>query len=278
MLFELVQFSQLKHIVKWLVHVAIGVLADRVNRLKRAEHYPVPITARVKVKTQFPLKKLCGHPLELTHSFCKNTNMPRPEATPEQKTEVRRILRKCAAEIYNREGQAGLSVRAIAKEAKVSVGTIYTYFGSLQGLMESLWSGPVERVADELGSISKQIKDPVERIRSLMQVYLKFANDNAEMYRGVFLYVRPVERPRNELEPAEKAVFPALLEAAISDGQAQKKIKACDAADLAMMLWGSLHGCLALPNNFGRLEFRNPDKVSEGVIDVLVSALVVKAA
>lgn len=200
--------------------------------------------------------------------------MPRPEATPEQKAEVRSKLRKSAAAVYNREGQTGLSVRAIAKEAEVSVGTIYTYFGSLQGLMESLWSGPVARVGDELNAVSEQTADPVQRVRVLMQTYLKFAKENAEIYRGVFLYVRPLERPPHEREPAEQAVFPALLTAAIEDGQAQGEIRDGNAADYAMMLWGSLHGCLALPNNFGRLEFRHPDKVSEGVIDVLMSALV----
>lgn len=201
--------------------------------------------------------------------------MPRPEATPEQKEEGRREIRKAAAAVYHREGQAGISVRAIAKEANVSVGTIYTYFGNLQGLMESLWAGPVRRSGEQLETVSLQTTDPLERLRALMLTYLQFARDNAEIYRGVFLFVRPLNKPSDKREPAEEAIFPALLTAAIQDGQAKRLIKDGDAADYAMMLWGGLHGCLALPNNFGRLEFANPDKVTEGVIEVLLSALVV---
>ena len=200
--------------------------------------------------------------------------MPRPEATPEQKAEARREIRKAAAAIYNSEGLGGISVRAIAKEAGVSVGTIYTYFGSLQGLMESLWKGPVDRLGDELRAVADRTEDPVERVHSLLQTYLKFAKDNPNIYRGVFLYVRPLNKPSPIREPAENALLPTLLKAAILEGQTQARFKAGDAGDYAMMLWGSLHGCLALPNNFGRLEFQKPNEVSDGIIDVVLSALV----
>lgn len=202
--------------------------------------------------------------------------MPRPETTPEQKEEVRRDIRNAAKALYNREGQASLSVRAIAKEAGVSVGTIYTYFGSLQGLTESLWNAPVDRLAKQLESIASETEDPVERIRSLMAAYREFARDNDRIYRNVFLFVRPIEKPSPIIEPAEDAILPALLTSAIAEGQDKGRIRPGKAEDLAMMLWGSLHGCLALPHNFGRLEFRNPDVVADGVIENFLSGLVVE--
>ena len=87
--------------------------------------------------------------------------MPRTQATPEQKEEARRANRQAAADVYNSAGIAGVSVRAIAKKAGVSVGTIYTYFGSLQGLMESLWSGPVQRYIEQVGAIAEAHQDRV---------------------------------------------------------------------------------------------------------------------
>ena len=204
--------------------------------------------------------------------------MPRPETTPEQKEETRREIRKAATALYTREGQAGLSVRAIAKEAGVSVGTIYTYFGSVQGLLESLWSGPVERLTVELRLLADKTEDPIERIRALMAAYLQFAKDNPRIYHNVFLFVRPLGKPSPVREPAEDAVLPALLTSAIKEAQGQGRIKSGKAADYAMMLWGSLHGCLALPSNFGRLEFPNPGEVSEQVVDVFMTALIVDPA
>lgn len=201
--------------------------------------------------------------------------MPRPETTPEQKAEVRQDIRRAASALYNREGQAGFSVRAIAKEAGVSVGTIYTYFGNIQGLLESLWNEPVDRFSKQLEQVAERTADPVARIRALMDVYLQFATDYPELYRNVFLYVRPLEKPSPIRTPAEDAVLPALLTQAIIDGQGQGRIRDGDASDYSMMLWGGLHGCLALPNNFGRLIFSNPDEVAESVIDLLLDALTV---
>ena len=201
--------------------------------------------------------------------------MPRPELTPEKKAEIRRNIRAAAAAVYSREGIAGLSVRMVAKEAGVSVGTIYSHFGSGQALMESLWSGPVERLEEQLRSIAQQVENPVQRIRDLMDAYLQFAIANPSIYHNVFLFVRPMDKPAPNRTPAEEAALPDLVAAAIEAGQQQGLIKSGDATDYAMMLWGSLHGCLALPRNFGRLEFPNPDRVSERVIDVMLSALIV---
>ncbi|MEL6323723.1 MAG: TetR-like C-terminal domain-containing protein [Pseudomonadota bacterium] len=75
-------------------------------------------------------------------------------------------------------------------------------------------------------------------------------------------------------EPAEEAVFPALLIDAIRQGQAEGRIKEGDPYTLAMILWGSLHGCLALPHNFGRQVFENPDEIADTAVDTLMSAVI----
>ena len=188
---------------------------------------------------------------------------------------MRREIRDAAKALYDREGQGSLSARAVAKEAGVSVGTIYTYFGSLQGLTESLWNGPVDALLKQLQTIADETQDPVERIRRLMGAYRQFAKDNERIYRNVFLYVRPLEKPSPIIEPAEDAVLPALLTIAIKAGQDQGRLRPGNPEDLAMMLWGSLHGCLALQHNFGRLEFRNPDEVADDVIETFLSGLIV---
>lgn len=200
--------------------------------------------------------------------------MPRPLATAEQKDEARQRIRKAAAEIYNQEGQSGVSARSIAKHAGVSVGTIYTYFGSLRGLMETLWTGPVTRLEQDLKDVAQATLDPLDRIRALLKTYVKFARDNSEIYRGVFLFVRPLSMPKDEGRPsALTAALPALLSRAITEGQAAGTLKAGNAEDSALMLWGALHGCLALPLNFGRLEFERMDAVISALIETAISGL-----
>lgn len=199
--------------------------------------------------------------------------MPRTQATPEQKEEARRVIRQAAADVYNSVGIGGVSVRAIAKKAGVSVGTIYTYFGSLQGLMESLWSGPVQRYIDQLSSIAEAHEDPVKRIEALMRSYVEFARENVEIYRGVFLFVRPLGQAIKDKTPAEEAVFSSLVIAAIKDGQKRGQITAGDPTEITMMIWGSLHGCIALPHNFGRSDFGDTAPILERLIDTTIASI-----
>lgn len=201
------------------------------------------------------------------------SNMARTQATPEQKEEVRRVIRRAAADIYNSGGQNAISVRAIAEKAGVSVGTVYTYFGSLRGLIESLWTGPVERADETLRSVAASVANPTERLRALMMAYLNFSRSNLDIYRGVFLFVRPFDKIESDRRSATEATFPALLKQALEDGQSQAEFKPGDPAELAMVLWGGLHGCIALPNNFGTLEFPDPDRVCERMIDLLVGSV-----
>lgn len=200
-------------------------------------------------------------------------NMARTQATPEQKEEVRRVIRRAAADIYNSGGQNAISVRAIAQKAGVSVGTVYTYFGSLRGLVESLWTGPVERADETLRSVAASVANPTERLRALMMAYVNFSRENLDIYRGVFLFVRPLDKIESDRKPAAEATFPALLQQAIEDGQSQGVFKSGDPAELAMVLWGGLHGCIALPNNFGTLQFSDPDGVCERMVDLMVGSI-----
>ncbi|MEO1020442.1 MAG: TetR/AcrR family transcriptional regulator [Pseudomonadota bacterium] len=186
---------------------------------------------------------------------------------------MRHTIRQAAADLYNNEGPGGVSIRSIAKEAGVSVGTIYTYFGSLQGLMESLWSGSVIRYAEELYGVAQSIEDPLERIRKLMHSYIDFACSNPEIYRGVFLYVRPLKDEVSDKSPAESAVFASLVIQAIKDGQASKVIKSLDPQNMAIMIWAGLHGCIALPNNFSRMQFGDTKEVLNLFVEQTVDGL-----
>ncbi|MEO1015489.1 MAG: TetR/AcrR family transcriptional regulator [Pseudomonadota bacterium] len=196
--------------------------------------------------------------------------MARPKATPEQRTEIRRGIQRAAAEIYRADGISAISARAVAKKAGVSVGTIYAYFGDLPGLMQSLWTGRVERQNDLFKAVAAEHSDPVERLRALMVSYLRFGVENPDLYRGVFLFVRPESLDRGDTTPFTSFVFPALLIEAIGEGQAADRLVERDPAELAQTLWSALHGCLALPANLDRLGFASAEEMTAPMVDALL--------
>lgn len=60
-------------------------------------------------------------------------------------------IRAAATAALERDGLSGLSMRAVAEGAQVSVGTVYTYFASKEELYAVLYAERLEQFADEVG-------------------------------------------------------------------------------------------------------------------------------
>lgn len=203
--------------------------------------------------------------------------MPRKPATEEQKQAARRRLQKAAAALYAEVGATGVSARAIAQGAGVSVGTIYTYFGSLQGLMQSLWMQPVEAINARLTELAASIPEPGARLRALLQAYVGVARDQPELYRGAFLFVRPRSLPTPEREPLDTAPFPRLLITAVRDGQACGVVRPGDPVRLAQLAWSAVHGAIGLPVNFDRLAFQDTTALEDDAVELALRGLLAGA-
>ncbi|MDH4386657.1 MAG: TetR/AcrR family transcriptional regulator [Caulobacter sp.] len=199
--------------------------------------------------------------------------MPRKPATEEQKQAARRRLQKAASGLYADLGATGVSARAIADRAGVSVGALYLHFGSLQGLMQSLWREPLEQINRQLEQIASDHPDPVERLRKLLEAYVSVALDRPELFRGAFLFVRPETLPKPDREPLDSAAFAALLVATVADGQASGALAPGDPGRLAQLAWAGLHGALALPINFDRLAIDDTRALAGDMITLLLAAL-----
>ncbi len=196
--------------------------------------------------------------------------MARPKATPEQRAEVRRSIQRAAAELYREDGLAGVSARAVARKAGVSVGTIYSYFGDLAGLGQSLWEGRVAKQEDMFRRVAEAHEDPLDRIEALLDAYLQFGIEQHELYRSVLLFVRPEGMETPETQPVSAFAFPTLLQAAIEEGQAAGTVQNGDAANLAQLLWSGVHGAIALPINLARVDLKPVKSLRDEAIAALM--------
>lgn len=199
--------------------------------------------------------------------------MARTPATDAQRYEESSRIREAASKIYADKGIAAISARAVAKEAGVSVGKIYGYFNSLTELMQSLWQGRVQRLAEKLQQVASRQADPVDRVRSILEVYVAFAQNNPDLYRGALMFVRPddLEAPRQD--PAENLPIMDLLMGAIVEGQDTGVFRDGSAVRLAQLLWAGVHGSLALPINIDRYAFKERDHLASDMVDALMGHL-----
>lgn len=199
--------------------------------------------------------------------------MARPKASPEQRAEVRRSIQQAAVEIYRAEGLSGVSARAVAKKAGVSVGTIYSYFGDLTGLGQSLWEPQIAQLETEFQAVAAQHQDPLARIEALLRAYLDFGIQQATLYRNALMFVRPAAQDKPEKRPVDEIAFPTLVKAAIEEGQAEGTITAGDPDVLAQLLWSGVHGALALPVNMDRLALKPSKDLIEPTLAALMKTL-----
>lgn len=195
--------------------------------------------------------------------------MPRPVITPEQRRETRERI-QTAAVLVRRDDPEKVTIRAVAKQAGVSVGTIYKYFEDISDLARSLWQEPVNELRGELSDIAETIDDPSVRIRALLQAYADFARDKHRVFRGAFLYVRPESRQKPDPIALNDEPFFQSLTAAITDGQKSGVFVDGDVKKLAQLLWAALHGALALPINIDRIAFDPPEQIADAMIDSIM--------
>lgn len=196
--------------------------------------------------------------------------MPRPAITPKQRLETRERIRTAAARLIRQGNPEKITIRRVAKEADVSVGTIYKYFEDISDLGRSLWQEPVEELRKQMSDVAAQTDDPAVRIRALLKAYADFARDKHRVFRGAFLYVRPDSREKPEQTALEDEPFFGHLKAAIAQGQESGAFVDGDNDMLAQLLWAALHGALALPNNIERIAFDPPERIAGAMIDSIM--------
>lgn len=196
--------------------------------------------------------------------------MARPALTEEQRRETRRNIRRAAARLYAENGLAEISARAIAEQAGVSVGTLYSYFDNLTELMQSLWKEPVSRLITELEVALDGTENPLRKLQLLLDAYGRFAIEHHNVYRGAFLYVRPEAHQKPTQVSLEDDRFFNLFQKAVIEGQEQGLVRAGEPAVLAQTLWGGMHGAIALPLNLDRVALAPPQEAVQQMSEALI--------
>lgn len=150
--------------------------------------------------------------------------------------EVRRLLVSAGRKILERDGVAGLTVRAVAAEAGVAPMGVYNHFDGKEGLLDAVVTdGFVEFRA----AIAATDDVPSARLRTSGQAYRRFALDNPVLYSLMF---------STECHPTDEvaaAAFVALAEI-VRYAQAAGVVRPGDAAELALQVWSCVHGAVAL--------------------------------
>jgi AcrR family transcriptional regulator len=94
-------------------------------------------------------------------------------------------IQRAAAHVYNRDGLSGLTMRAIAREAGITAGAIYTHYRDREAILAEIWH-------DSSLKLEQAFKQPIERaepnerILELADRYLRWALADPELFELMF--------------------------------------------------------------------------------------------
>src|SRR5215218_9979060 len=164
----------------------------------------------------------------------------KPEAEPDALT--RRLVDEAGRLLVER-GPAGLSLRKVAEAAGTSTMTVYTRFGSKQGLLTAMHREGFRRLGTALSEASEET-DPAAALLEVGRAYRRSALAGRTLYG--LMFGPPVEglEPSAEDEAAAASTYQPLV-AAVR--------RCCDAGVLtgdperiARHLWTVTHGAVSL--------------------------------
>lgn len=181
-----------------------------------------------------------------------------------EKENLKSLILQGAKKLFVERGIEQTTIRNIADEIDYSVGTVYVYFKDKNAILHELHTGGFT----ELGSYFKElysIADPMERLRVMGRIYIKFAIENAEMYDLMFNLKAPMEflDAVNEEEWNEgKATFDVLnttVKQCIDEGH----FKGHNLEPLSFMIWSLVHGmcCLEIRQRSKGVNLTNPETI-----------------
>jgi AcrR family transcriptional regulator len=198
-------------------------------------------------------------------------SFPSPaERRQRNREEMRAAILEAARAVMREQGVAALSLREVARRVRMQAPSLYAYFPSKMALYDALFLLAVRRRAADRDQMDAGLDDFWDRLRVRFEAYMRFAQENPELYQLAFERPVPGFVPSAEsLEEAFQApaAFEQFLADAVASGQIVLDMPVAQARDL---LIGMIHGLTAqhmanepeLPIGAGRFGSQIPAAVA----------------
>lgn len=207
---------------------------------------------------------------------------PRParegEAAPYHHGALRHALLEAAERVLERDGLAGLTLRAVAREAGVSHAAPAHHFGDLTGLVSELAASGFRRFNATMAAAGDNAATPTDRAMARARAYVAYAQANPGMY-GLMFRTERLDYERPSLREAADASFAGLAGAigATRKEQIQDQALSLDQAAAIARAWSLVHGytMLLLEGRLVDILRRSPDGTdAEALLEAMLKTTI----
>jgi AcrR family transcriptional regulator len=168
--------------------------------------------------------------------------------------ETRRRVLEAAVDVMREGGLGALQIREVATRAGYAVGSVYKHFADLDELIIAVNSITLDEIARVMLDAASSEAKPVERLKRLAHAYLKFAEDNANAWRGLFSHHLPEGQSTPDIHKQKVTALLSLIADALQVIDPELEDGALDVR--ARTCFGAMHGLvsIALEDRFVGLE------------------------
>lgn len=211
--------------------------------------------------------------------------MPRAARNNEEIEKTRDHILDKALDIIGNEGYESLTMRKLGDCLGCAAKTIYNYYSSKEEIYLRVLTRGFEMLNSQAIAAMEGIDDPLERLRILSTVYIRFGIDNANYYNIMFNWdvpkytdyvdtvLEPVAREEKEVafffaQKAEEALGEILISRNNSEDEITFQV---------IRLWSGFHGIVSLYNSHGVHEYSpDPKRFIDRIAENLLSDLIGK--
>lgn len=159
--------------------------------------------------------------------------------------DLRRALIESARNVLSEGGTSKLSLREVARRSGVSHASAYYHFKNKTELVAAVAVVAFEDLAKMTESVSHGDLCHLEQLEALAAAYVRFALENPQEFRLMYLPELRSDAVRTEVEQAGRAGYERLV-ALIVALQAEGHIARGEPEDIAISAWALMHGLATL--------------------------------
>ncbi|MEO8514869.1 MAG: TetR/AcrR family transcriptional regulator [Ignavibacteria bacterium] len=162
-----------------------------------------------------------------------------------EKLEMRQLIIKTAMQLFKEDGIENVSIRAIAEKIEYSPGSIYSYFKDKGEIIHAIHTEGFEKLYALQKSLD-DIKDPVEKLRRMGELYMKFAMENKDYYDLMFIAKGVADKicEKQEWDVGQRSYN--YLRDTVKDCIENGNIINTDVDSATFAIWGFVHGMASL--------------------------------
>ena len=179
-----------------------------------------------------------------------------------------------AERIFVSDGYQGATIRKIADEVGVSSTALYMHFKDKDEILQEICEGAIGALLASNTEISSRPIDAVNRVRQMLEAYMRFGLDNPNTYQLAFCSTaRAVEPGRYPTVADLGSRCYQLFKGAVAAIAAEGRLRTGTVDSAAQVLWMACHGLVAFRITRDKTDWAPDDELMSVMLDGLFHGL-----